>query len=58
MIPNTPNKYFKIKWASYGGGIKPSNINLTSTPGVYYIFIYFLGNFYLYWRFRSIYYLS
>lgn len=48
MIPNTPNKYFKLKWASYGGGVKPGNMNLTSTPGVNYIFIN-QGNINLYW---------
>lgn len=29
-IPNAPNKYFKIKWASYGGGVKPHNV----TPSI------------------------
>ena len=30
-MPNSVNKYFKIKWASYGGGVKPSNITSTTT---------------------------
>jgi hypothetical protein len=28
-MPNAHNKYFKIKWASYGGGVKPNTITST-----------------------------
>jgi hypothetical protein len=33
-IPNAIGKYFKLKWAAYGGGVKPGSISLTSSPGV------------------------
>jgi RNA recognition motif-containing protein len=39
LIPNIPNKHFKLKWGTFGGGVKPSNLNLTSAPGVIYYLI-------------------
>lgn len=34
MFPNVAHKYMKIKWASYGGGVKPTSIVPSSTTGV------------------------
>ena len=34
QIPNTTHKYFKIKWASYGGGVKPTSISSNMASGV------------------------
>ena len=33
-FPNMPHKFLKIKWASYGGGVKPVNIAASTVPGV------------------------
>jgi len=42
LIPNVANKHFKLKWGSFGGGVKPSNMNMSSSPGVKYYLM--LGN--------------
>lgn len=52
MFPNIPHKYFKIKWATYGGGVKPGSIIPTSTAGV--PFSHNLGDLCLCWRARPL----